>query len=316
MLPNPKYLYLVLTKNCNYQCTTCDCWKSEKQQPLNTQVYYQMLTDFKKLSPNGIVIITGGEPTIYFDTLISILNHCKTIGLKSYVTTNGSFLNDYDKTHKFLKYADRFSLSLNSHVPKVHNDSRGVPNSFEVIEQFIKTYPKRCDVCSILGEFNILDFEEFYSYCQKYFRRFQLSLINDKFNSIESVGHNKIVNKKNFIKKINFLIDNYDSKFIINPLSQLEELKHYIEDYQSIDISYRHCQSPYYNIMVDYDGTLMFCFYPYLQVVKKRELGNIQNISLTQVYNYSNYRQSIRNKLYTTCKKWCATSNCHLPDFY
>lgn len=87
---------------CNARCKFCyyrylknKTWRGInelKKQALKIRYFYR----------NGFLDITGGEPTIY-PHIFELLEHCRKIGLKPTLITNGLVLADKDKCREFKK---------------------------------------------------------------------------------------------------------------------------------------------------------------------------------------------------------------------
>ena len=84
-------LKLYLTRRCNFRCTYCYVpFKNEEADPKVVDKIIELLTDEDTLS------IFGGEPLLFSDMIIDILNRLDNKGNKSYIKifSNGSFINE------------------------------------------------------------------------------------------------------------------------------------------------------------------------------------------------------------------------------
>jgi len=84
-------LKLYLTRRCNFRCTYCYVpFKNEEAEPRVVDKIIELLTD------NDVLSIFGGEPLLFSDMIIDILNRLDEKGNKSYIKifTNGSFMKE------------------------------------------------------------------------------------------------------------------------------------------------------------------------------------------------------------------------------
>jgi len=75
-----------------------------------------------------VVSISGGEPFLYFG-LREVLQHAKSLGLRTTVTTNGYFLQPR-RLEPLRDFVDVLAVSLDG-PPEMHNRLRGSPRAFE-----------------------------------------------------------------------------------------------------------------------------------------------------------------------------------------
>lgn len=84
-------LKLYLTRRCNFRCTYCYVpFKNEEAEPKVVDKIIELLTDDDTLS------IFGGEPLLFSDMIIDILDRLDAKGSRSYIKifSNGSFMNE------------------------------------------------------------------------------------------------------------------------------------------------------------------------------------------------------------------------------
>lgn len=84
-------LKLYLTRRCNFRCTYCYVpFKNEEADPKVIDKIIELLTD------DDVLSIFGGEPLLFSDMIIDIINRLDEKGNKSYlkIFSNGSFINE------------------------------------------------------------------------------------------------------------------------------------------------------------------------------------------------------------------------------
>ena len=75
-----------------------------------------------------VVSFSGGEPFLY-SGLLEVLQHAKSLGLRTTVTTNGYFLQPR-RMEALRDFVDVLAVSLDG-PPELHNRLRGSPRAFD-----------------------------------------------------------------------------------------------------------------------------------------------------------------------------------------
>jgi radical SAM protein with 4Fe4S-binding SPASM domain len=127
----PTNIQVEITKACNLHCSYC-YRKAEATDSSGRLPTADLLTILDRFRDCGIgsVEITGGEPLLHPDFLRIILHCCERFLLVG-VLTNGTLLNETIVRH-LVPYRDRviFSVSLDSHLPGIHDTRRGMQGAF------------------------------------------------------------------------------------------------------------------------------------------------------------------------------------------
>ncbi|VVS91265.1 His-Xaa-Ser system radical SAM maturase HxsC [Desulfoluna spongiiphila] len=124
---------IFLTNRCNSRCKMCP-------QPPQSE-YDKALIDIARKSvrmmnqSTEVIGITGGEPTIEWDGLISIIKDCRNYldNTDIQLLTNGRILKDYDKSLELSNAGeDRlfFGIPLYSDIDSIHDDIVGAKGAF------------------------------------------------------------------------------------------------------------------------------------------------------------------------------------------
>ncbi|HEY7120249.1 MAG TPA: radical SAM protein [Tepidisphaeraceae bacterium] len=120
-----------LTRTCNLKCVHCytdsDARRYPGELPTDTcKAVLDDLADFKVPA----VLFSGGEPLVHPD-LFDLAAHARSKGLHVVLSTNGTLINrERAKKLKDLEFA-YVGISLDSAIPAVHDEFRGVPGAFE-----------------------------------------------------------------------------------------------------------------------------------------------------------------------------------------
>lgn len=144
----PGQLIIQMSDICNAACPQCELRKSSRfeRKTLPAADIRRMID---KAAENGFqsVSFTGGEPFLHRDTLIELIRHAKAAGIRYIRTgTNGFMFRGHDKPgfdariHNLAEDLARSGLytlwiSLDSAVPEVHEEMRGLPGVVKGIEK-------------------------------------------------------------------------------------------------------------------------------------------------------------------------------------
>ena len=145
---------------CNLRCAMCNCWNNEINLHEIEAPFFEAFIDKLKpfMSESFEIGFTGGEPLLFKD-LIKVLTYLTQNKIRKHIVTNGYLLNE--KKVETLKKAgiDRVIVSLDSHLPFIHDKNRGVKGAFERAVsgiKLLKQYEIPVDILSILMNDTIL----------------------------------------------------------------------------------------------------------------------------------------------------------------
>ena len=98
MLQLPESLSIILTYKCNAKCDYC-CFESNSYEKayLNLNTIKKIISHSKKLFTPKVVVFTGGEPTLYLNTLIKSINFTRNLHIPSRIVTNCWWAKDAEK---------------------------------------------------------------------------------------------------------------------------------------------------------------------------------------------------------------------------
>ncbi|WP_163324844.1 His-Xaa-Ser system radical SAM maturase HxsC [Draconibacterium mangrovi] len=113
---------LFLTNQCNNHCLMCSQPPSEKD---DIPFFFHFNKTLIGILPNHIqnIGITGGEPTLYGDKLLEIIEVLvnKNPDIKIHILTNGRYFNNFEKTQLFQKYSGQLTWGI-----PIHSDFYGI----------------------------------------------------------------------------------------------------------------------------------------------------------------------------------------------
>jgi radical SAM protein with 4Fe4S-binding SPASM domain len=122
----PPRMDLALTYRCNNNCYFCYTGGPRKVKELSTQDWKKIIA---KLWESGVpqIVFTGGEPTLRED-LVELIENSKEF--VTGVVTNGRKLNSLAEAFNKAEL-DYVQISLESHLPEVHDKMVGVPGAWQ-----------------------------------------------------------------------------------------------------------------------------------------------------------------------------------------
>lgn len=134
-VPPPRFAFMEINKRCNLRCTHCDFWQRDDADraayvPFETK--RQVLDELAALNPEAALVICGGEPMLDFDDYFALAGAAHERGLRSLSVVNGTRIRRPEVAERMIAEGpDEISISLNSHVPAIHDRTRGVPGAFD-----------------------------------------------------------------------------------------------------------------------------------------------------------------------------------------
>jgi Fe-coproporphyrin III synthase len=124
------------TLTCNLRCTHCySASGPELRGELDLRLLQGALVDAKALGYDAVAV-SGGEPLAY-RSLVPLLEHARSIGLRTLVTTNGTLLTDA-RAKQLRDLVDVLAISVDG-PPEIHNQVRASSRAFEQTQSGIET---------------------------------------------------------------------------------------------------------------------------------------------------------------------------------
>jgi MoaA/NifB/PqqE/SkfB family radical SAM enzyme len=177
-LDPPSFLFLQVNKRCNLRCQHCDFWKrndSDKHNYLSSTRKAEIIQEFSQISPDGVIVICGGESMLDLEDYFAICIECKRLGLRCMSVVNGTRVKHSDMADRMmLEGPSEISVSLNSHIEAVHDRTRGVPGAFKkavaalrFLVEARKRHPERNTKIYVMGlifDENYRDLDGFFDF--------------------------------------------------------------------------------------------------------------------------------------------------------
>lgn len=120
------------TLRCNLKCPHCYSASSpEEKGELSLDLLRQALSDAYDEGYN-VLGVSGGEP-LMFKSLHGVLEHARSIGMLTTVTSNGMLLNQ-KRLQDLREVVNLIAISLDG-IGESHNRMRGNPRAFELMKR-------------------------------------------------------------------------------------------------------------------------------------------------------------------------------------
>jgi MoaA/NifB/PqqE/SkfB family radical SAM enzyme len=331
--PVPWYLYLRLaTSNvCNFRCKHCHIWMNQDaRNRLTTARRVELIHEFSRLRPGGVVEFPGGEVTLAFDELCTLANVCRQTGLAASVVTNGSMLQSAAAAQRLVRSGLRsVTVSLDSHRAEVHDYVRGVPGAFAQATRALELLlaARRRDgarqqgpliqTIAVVFDGNVHELADYVEFCRSIgVDQACLQVLNRTFDN--HAAPRDVFFERHFwhdssaklaaASALRDVVERYASDPILKPnRDDLPRLAGVVlkPDPASSPVQ---CAAHWRNVIVDSDGEVSFCF-DQPEGAAERSVGNVIDRSLTDVL--ASPTAAVMRQHMSTCHKPCAELECH-----
>jgi MoaA/NifB/PqqE/SkfB family radical SAM enzyme len=131
----PYMAELDITYQCNCRCLMCQRWNDPRRDELSLDEYIKLAEDLHAMGSHQISI-SGGEPLLRSD-VFQIIESFAGRGMSVNLCTNGLFLKKYCEEIRS-SGATCISISLDGASAASHDKIRGIPGSYQKIEEGIQ----------------------------------------------------------------------------------------------------------------------------------------------------------------------------------
>lgn len=129
-----KTLFVSPSYVCNEKCLFCPCYKEARHYvPISADLIKSCIEEALQSNKIDMVLISGGEPTLYKD-LPEIINYIHKIDLKTGILSNSLRFADDVYFNSFISSIGvdfELTTALHSHIAEEHDAITGVKGSFE-----------------------------------------------------------------------------------------------------------------------------------------------------------------------------------------
>jgi len=131
----PTFLFMQTNKRCNLRCGHCTFWKlddDDRARYLSWDMKMEILDEFKEIGGQTLVTC-GGEPMLDVDDYFRLCTEAKARGLKMFSVVNGTKIKTIERAERMVSGGPtEITVSVDSHVEKIHDRVRGVRGSFKM----------------------------------------------------------------------------------------------------------------------------------------------------------------------------------------
>lgn len=318
----PETLFIEITSACNSRCKYCHMWHlADGPGELQTEEKLSIIRDFANINPNGEVVLTGGEPFLKADEVFRIFDLCHSLGLVSSVNTNGIAVSELTQSF-FSRGPTYLVISLDSHLPEIHDYHRGIPGAFDStrtlvselisqrgIQQLSKT---EIIVNTVITKLNIQSLTETLNFLEELgVDGVTLQMLSPTFHRIGRYDKffetHFFDDKPGAINCLQKVIDEYDKFPLLRTTrSDLFWMQKYIID--PLNTAQPICNSHERNIVVDHIGDARLCF-NMSKIMSGEVLGNTRDQTLYELWHSEGSRRA--RQVMKDCRLSCGMLNCH-----
>lgn len=127
-------LFVSPSYRCNESCVFCPCHKIAKRyQSIPSDVIINSMTDAVQRKGTEMILISGGEPTLYND-LVPVIISARKLKLKIGILSNSLKFADKDFCKSFIDIVGNdfeLTTAFHSHIAKEHDKITGIKGSFD-----------------------------------------------------------------------------------------------------------------------------------------------------------------------------------------
>lgn len=313
-LAKPNQVSVLITDICAARCTMCEMWKLKENNELTVDEWKRSLDQLREWLGPFFLVVSGGEPFQkrgFFD----ILEHCRHIGIKTKVSTNGMYLTEKACERIGEVGPDFLSFSIDHLTREVHDKVRGVPLYDRCVEAI--GHLQQADSGIVLGVASVI-MEETYTDLvatalwaleELKVDRYLVQPLYPTFATDESMDPAWFERNPHWPRNADLLDSQLAElrrlkaagRAIWNPDAQLEALAYYFRDPRSHPRP-DECMVRYNAFNIDPRGDVMFCW-----TVDDRA-GNLRTQHPREIWE-SAHAQQIRDKM-KGCQAPCLL-NCY-----
>lgn len=132
----PGIRFIIFTQGCNLQCKYCqnrDTWTHQGGTTYSVRDVLNKIDRYKNyiVPSGGGVTVSGGEPLLHVDFLLTLFEELKKKGYSTAIDTSG-VINITEKIDKLIELTDLFLLDIKCINDDVCKDLTGVSNKKEL----------------------------------------------------------------------------------------------------------------------------------------------------------------------------------------
>lgn len=151
----PGIRFVVFTQGCRLQCKYCqnrDTWSLRGGKKYTVEDIVAKIDRYRNyiIPSGGGVTVSGGEPLLHIDFLISLFAQLKEFGYSTAIDTSGSF-DITPKLEELISLTDLFLLDIKCINDSICKDLTGVSNRKELaFAQYLSSHQKHMWIRQVL----------------------------------------------------------------------------------------------------------------------------------------------------------------------
>lgn len=323
----PQVLFIEITSECNLRCKHCHMWmnKDDMSKALSIDEKIALIEQFKEMNPHGGIVLTGGEIMCREEEFFILAKRCKDIGIGCAGLSNASLIDDKNYDRMLIEGPSYLQISLDSHIPEIHDYIRGTKGSFlhtvSVLKNLMTLKEKKGSdtkivINCVLFDGNILSCDEFIDFIKTERLADGITLnclvptLQNRNTKGDSFFDKKFFqDKQSALKAIDNLIRKYENDtFVLTKREEFELMKMYIDNRVLLHQNYQVCNSAEKNLIVDLYGNYSLCFYMDTLAINT-SIGNFRDMSIHEFWHSEQVKQ-LQTDL-NLCRKDCGLLPCH-----
>ena len=331
--PSMLYLSLPVSDICNYRCRHCHIWMHEKSaDALSRGRRIELVREFAQLNPAGTVVLPGGEVTLDMDELLAVAGACRDQGLPCVIMTNGSRIDALEVARALVTSGVTFcAVSLDSHLPELHNFTRGLPVAFDEATRAIRLLaeardrfaPDRFRLCvtGVLFRENLALFPEFVAFCRSLgAQHVDLQVLSRTFANAHATRDaffekhfwHTAEEKSDARRLFTRFLTELDpaGEILVKRPADLDWILRYVDD-PDFATEEPICGSHHLNLIVDARGDGALCFNT-KRILDDPFVGNARNITLAELWRGT--KAASDRAVMDACTLNCGALNCHRKE--
>lgn len=310
----PVYYFISVSNICNANCKFCDI---HEKKDINTKVDIKKLLNSLKQSGAEYVHFTGGGEPLANKKIYEYFEYATELGLNIVFITNGYFLSE-DKIEKLKDYNIKaIFFSIDSYLPKVHNETRGVADIYEkatyAINLIKEKYPNiKIVINHVLNMSNIDDIKEFIKLSKSvkydYLNPIIVKECPEYYFSIEQINNYNLN-----LKELYDLIKKYNIEILYDDINYFEK-DSYLNDGSDLRKNNIPCNILNYCSFIDcVTGNVYPCDCSVHRDSDYYSIGNVIENNICDIYN-SSKAIKLKEELErcSKCKNKCDYANMYL----
>jgi MoaA/NifB/PqqE/SkfB family radical SAM enzyme len=136
-LTRPVTFHALVNERCNCKCRHCEYWRQDEYAPeMSIEQWQDALMSIREFTGPFSVNFSGGEPLIK-KGFMNLLHFCSANAIHAGLTTNGALLNERNVTSLVAARPFNINISIDSHIPAVHDHIRGIPGLLDRVARGI-----------------------------------------------------------------------------------------------------------------------------------------------------------------------------------